>query len=886
MADHASQPGPGPLWAHAFNAMTAPVLIVGPTREIQNCNQAFLDLWQASLPELVGHGCPQLVHGSLDPVAECPLENDFGGQNAVALRLTRGGQAFQVHCFPIRDHGQALRGVVHVFEDVTKQERSELAQKESEEKFAKVFKASPLWVAISTLDQGRYLAVNDSFTTTTGYTREEVLGRTSSQVGIWLDPDQRRRAAEIIQEQGYLREFPIDFRRKSGELGHALWSAEKIELDGEACIISILADVTHRLAAERELRRSESLLRNLFHCVPELFTVHDRDYGVVFSNWRGHEFLPESLREGKPLCHEVYMERDTPCPDCTVRQVFEEGRPIIREHYNPVIQATREVTAFPVRDDAGQVVLVAEHVRDLTQARQAQARIREQHEIIVNVLHSLNHPFLVIDVKDYSVVLSNLEPGQVFPSQPVACHQLLHGLESPCGGPNLPCPMHMIRQTGQPTTCRHQVRRPDTQDQVLEVFGYPVFDEAGNLIQIIEYAMDISQAEQDRKKMKALEAKLRQGQKMEAIGTLAGGIAHDFNNILGAVMGYAELALLNNQEGLDSTRELERIMRAAERARELVLQILSFSRQTQLQRKPLSLTPVIKEALQLLRASLPASVEIETDLTATSDRVLADPTQIHQVLLNLCTNAAHAMRQGGGVLRVSLAQVELDPRSDPSLGELDRGPCLRLSVADSGPGIDPAILDRIFEPFFTTKSQGEGTGMGLAVVHGIIESHDGAVLVDNRPGHGAQFHIHLPLLAPQVLEEPETGPTAMPHGRERVLLVDDEKALREVGRRMLEKLGYRVVTVASGSEALARMAADPSGFDLVITDHGMPRMSGLELARELHARHPGLPMVMCTGFSDHLRARDLAPAGVAKLLAKPLLMRELAQALRQALEEA
>jgi PAS domain S-box-containing protein len=394
---------------------------------------------------------------------------------------------------------------------------------------------------------------------------------------------------------------------------------------------------------------------------------------------------------------------------------------------------------------------------------------------------------------------------------------------------------------------------------------------------------DVTERIRAERRFKVLEDQLRQSQKMEAIGTLAGGIAHDFNNILGAILGYAELAQMDSPGNDPMRRHIREVLRATRRARDLVKQILTFSRQSDQERKPTDLTLVVKEALQLLRASLPTTIDIRRETAGNLHLVAADPTQMHQVLMNLCTNAGQAMQATGGLLLVGLENVRLGPKETGRHPAARPGDYVRLSVRDSGPGMTTEVLPRIFDPYFTTKEKGEGTGLGLAVVHGIVETHEGFILVNSAPGQGALFEVYLPAIRP--LGQPEAAVTsAMPEGCERILLVDDEAALVEIGRLSLERLGYRVVALGDSREALTRFRQAPGEFDLVITDMTMPYLTGDRLAAELLAIRPDLPVILCTGYSAGISKERTQALGIREFVQKPLVIRELADTVRRALD--
>jgi signal transduction histidine kinase/ActR/RegA family two-component response regulator len=381
-----------------------------------------------------------------------------------------------------------------------------------------------------------------------------------------------------------------------------------------------------------------------------------------------------------------------------------------------------------------------------------------------------------------------------------------------------------------------------------------------------------------------LDEQVRQGQKIQAIGTLAGGIAHDFNNMLTAILGYTELASDDVPRDSITWHNLQRVLTAGTRARELVQQILAFSRQTTAQLQPVELPLLVRDMLSLLRASLPSTIEIRQHIESDVGMVLAAPTQIHQVLLNLCMNAEHAMRATGGVLEVRLEAVEVDAVFASVHPGIKPGPHVRLTVCDTGHGMPPEVLERIYEPFFTTKGVGEGTGMGLSVAHGIVASHGGAMTVVSAPGQSTTFAIYLPCNAgPIVRHDSVTEP--VPQGREHILFVDDEAVLVHLGQELLKRLGYTVTGHTSGMEALNAFRAAPHQFDLVITDQTMPTMTGETLAKALRDIRPDLPIVLCTGFSYAMTKDKAAALGIDAFLLKPLVAHGLGRTIRQVLAQ-
>ncbi len=413
----------------------------------------------------------------------------------------------------------------------------------------------------------------------------------------------------------------------------------------------------------------------------------------------------------------------------------------------------------------------------------------------------------------------------------------------------------------------------------------PVFKNTDQEIQqILCIGNDVTELKKAADANRALEIKLQQAQKMEAIGTLAGGIAHDFNNILTAIIGYAEIAKLRLTGESRARESLEEVLRASDRAKDLVGQILSFSRQGQQQLLPAQIGPIVKEALKLLRASLPSTIQIKQDIDPDAGVVKADPTQIHQVLMNLCTNALHAMQERGGILTVSLRNWSVDEGFAFRSPGLEPGKYVRLQVQDTGYGIAPEVLDRIFEPYFTTKKTGEGTGLGLAVVHGIVKSHEGVITVSSNREDGTAFDVFLPVI--EGGELPVLQPSEdLPRGDERILFVDDEHALVHLGKEMLEFLGYRVNACSSSLQALQLFRSRPNDFDLVITDLTMPHLTGEGLAQEVLSIREDIPIILCTGFKQKMTERYAAEIGLRALLIKPLRMREMADTVRRVLDK-
>jgi len=394
---------------------------------------------------------------------------------------------------------------------------------------------------------------------------------------------------------------------------------------------------------------------------------------------------------------------------------------------------------------------------------------------------------------------------------------------------------------------------------------------------------DITERKRVESENRYLEMQLQQSRKMEAIGTLAGGIAHDFNNILAIILGYAEMARADSPPKSTVANDLDKVLAGGNRAKDLVQQILEFSRQGEMEKIPLQPVNIVKETLKMLRHSLPATIEIIQDFTSGTGLILADPTEINQIMMNLCTNAFHAMEETGGKLDISLKEVTLSTKDLKHEPDVEAGTFVQLSVSDSGPGILPGIEAKIFEPYFTTKGIGKGTGMGLAIVHGIVKSNGGFISLYSEPGEGATFHVFLPVIEKELLPE-VLDVEPIPIGHEHILFIDDEEILAEMGKSMLEKLGYEVTVRSNSIEALETFKNQPDLFDLVITDQTMPGITGADIARRMVQIRFDIPIILCTGYSTVISEEKAKSMGIKEFALKPLSKKDLAVLIRKVLD--
>ena len=426
------------------------------------------------------------------------------------------------------------------------------------------------------------------------------------------------------------------------------------------------------------------------------------------------------------------------------------------------------------------------------------------------------------------------------------------------------------------------LKRRNGKNVPVEILGKAIYDQNGNVVGLQGTTRNISERKEAEKERQRLSAQLRHSQKMEAIGTLAGGIAHDFNNILTAIVGYAELSMMDAKENSRLSNNLREIYRAGSRATELVKQILTFCRQTELERQPMQISPIVKEALKLLRSSIPTTIEIDFFIKDNLGTTMADPTQIHQVVMNLCTNAAQAMEKTGGKLTVALDKTTLGNQFRTMHPDITPGVYFQLTVADTGHGISPEIMEKIFDPYFTTKKIEEGTGLGLSVSQGIVKSCGGEITVESKLNKGSIFKVYLPEISSNTLKE-EDKVIELPTGSQCILFVDDEPALVDMGQQRLSRLGYQVEGYTSSVKALSQFQANPSRYDLVITDMTMPIISGDRLARRLIEIRPDIPIILCTGYSRQISNERASACGIRSLLMKPITIKAMAETVKQVL---
>jgi PAS domain S-box-containing protein len=647
------------------------------------------------------------------------------------------------------------------------------------------------------------------------------------------------------------------------------------DTDGSPLIMEMGIDITERKQAEEALRNASLYTRSLIEAsldplvtinvdgkvtdvnkTTELITGISRDR-LIGSDFSDYFTEPDRARLGYQKAFEEGSVRNYPLT--------------IRDTKGHITEVLYNATVY--KNETGEVQGVFAAARDITALKAA-----EQERL---------HLIAAIEQSSESIVITD-DTGAILYANPAFGHINDYLLREARGknyfdlltgdGRDKGLKRKLTDILGKDRMWRDHFSRKkkDGASYALDVSISPVRDQSGK---IINYSI----IERDVTRETILEQHLRQQQKMEALGTLAGGIAHDFNNILMPIMINTELSLYDTPGTSPINQYLHTVLEAAQRGQELVNQIITFSRQKEQERKPIKLTPVIKEALRFLRATVSQNIELRENIDAESGMMLGDPTQIHQVVMNLCSNAAYAMREKGGMLEVSLTAVEVDAHMLAKHLDLKPGPYLKLTVSDTGHGMSQDIMKRIFDPFFTTKKTGEGTGMGLAVVHGIVKRHEGTIITYSEVGKGTTFNIFFPRIEGD-LESEAMDLGAIPMGTERILFVDDEEVQVRSGQRLLERLGYHVVATTDGRDALEVFRSKPDAFDLVITDQSMPRLTGIRLAEKMMRIRPDIPVILCTGFSEGVDGKKARATGIREFMMKPFSVRQLAETIRRVLD--
>jgi len=657
-------------------------------------------------------------------------------------------------------------------------------------------------------------------------------------------------------------------------------------------------------AGEREILKSKKFLENIFQTTGTGIFVTNEEGRIIRANRYSLKLFGFTEKEflGK---HVIDISLKTLSPDETnpvMERLFENGfvenyETICKRKDGSIFNVELNITAL--KDENEEVIGVVGSVRDVSSRKTAEEEIKKTKEQLENIIENSLDSIVVSDSKGRITKMNktflNLlgyKEEELLGKTPSVFALYEKGEYEITSGETVTitdayfeeglATMKKFFEQGKVVNWEYYFLRKDGKLVPIEENVVFLQDDQGNRLGSIAVIRDITERVRLENDQKKLAAQLQRAQKMEAIGTLAGGIAHDFNNILAAIMGYTEISLENLPEQNQVKKNMERVLLSAIRAKELVKQILAFSRQTNQERRPVKVRLLAQEALKLLRASIPTTIDIKYNLE-TESHIMADPTQIHQIVMNLCTNAIHAMPEKG-TLELTLTDSDIEATAAPRYPDLAPGPYVKLTVTDAGTGMDPKIIDRIFDPYFTTKELGKGTGMGLSVVHGIVSSHGGTITVDSELGKGSTFSVYLPK-AGRETEKATESLKPMPTGRESILFIDDEELLIDMGQKIIASLGYTVISKKSSMEALDEFRKDPYKFDLVITDYTMPQMTGYELAKKLLCVRSNIPIILCSGFSESISADKAKKAGIREFLIKPINRQQIAETIRRVLDQ-
>lgn len=760
--------------------------------------------------------------------------------------------------------------------------KSEAALQESEQKYRGIFNNAIEGIYQAT-PEGRFLSANSSLAHMYGYDTPAALIADITDIGkqLYVDPRERERFKRLMDKRGSVEDYETQFYRKDGNIIWISFNARSVKDDENNILYyeGTIVEITERKRAEESLQKMALEWQNTFDAVGSAVWLLDENQRVVRANRATKDIFGKDPDEllGR-FCYEVVHCTSHPitgCPGICTRQTRQ------RESMELNMGGRwLEVVTDPILDDNGRLSGIIHIVNDVTDRKKAEEAVKESEQLYRTLAEkSLVGTYVVqkgkhVFVSKNAAAIVGYRPTELIGKDASA---LIHPEDVTLAREN------GIKMLNGERTAPYEFRvimKNNDVRWILEAVAPIVFD--GNPA-ILGSAMDITEQKKSEEEHRMLERQLRQAQKMEAIGTLAGGIAHDFNNILGAISGFTELTLEHVPADSKAKKYLKRILTSSLRAADLVSQILAFSRQTEKALQPLRVSPIIKEVLKLIRATIPTSIEIRHNITAEPDMVMAEATCIHQVMMNLCTNANHAMRKNGGALSVSLTSESI------VIGDMDHsglkpGPYLKLTVSDTGEGIEPGVIDKIFDPFFTTKKLGEGTGLGLSVIHGIVKSLDGEITVESRLGQGTSFHVWLPMLSDsprEIMTEAEEKISI--NGSGRILFVDDEEALIEMTTDMLESLGYEVMATNDSIDALEIFRANPDRFDLVIADQTMPEMTGMAMAQEIMKIKPDTPIILCTGFSSTVDEETAKKAGIRDFVFKPIIKNKIADSIHHIL---
>lgn len=869
-------------WKHIFDSISDPAMVLSLDHTVVAINQAVMKMTGLEEEELVGKKCSEIFHCSDEPPGFCPHESVLVSNQPATH--TCEVEAFDgthlVTASPIFDETGKLIHTVHIARDITELKYSAKALKESESRLNLALKAANQGLYDLNVKTGEAI-VNDEYMTMLGYEPGEFI-ETNQKWIKRLHPDDLEKVSDFYASYiaGEADEYKVEFRQKTknGEWKWILSLGEIVERDRDGYPLRMLGthtDITDQKKMEQSLKESAGLLESIFRTSPVgIGLVIDRVF--KWTNEKLCELTGYSEEELKGQSARMVYPNDE-AYEFVGKEKYEQikkyGTGTVatkwRKKDGSVIDVLLSSTPLDLQDLSVGVTFT---VLDITKVKKYQSdlkKARDEWERSFNAIQDLvtiqNKDRRIIRVNDATCQFFNKRQDEIIGSH---CYELFRGISDPC----TTCPLTETLDDTEPhaTIIEHK-----NLGKIFHVSSSPILDDKGQIEQLIHVAKDITM-------QKKMEDDLLQAHKMEAIGTLAGGVAHDFNNILSAVIGYAQLAKINMEDPQEAISDIDEILKAGYRAQNLVKQILTFSRKGEQKLESFKPYIIVKEALKLMRASIPSTIEIQEDIDPSSGTVTADPTNIQQVLMNLCTNALHAMENEQGVLKVSLRQKDLsDADVEGELG-ISAGSFIEINVSDTGHGMDKETVSRIFEPYFTTKNT--GSGMGLSVVHGIIRGYGGMIKVESDIDQGTTFKVYIPVSHKKIETQQARPVNSLPTGNEHILVVDDEDTIINFQKAALEHLGYTVTATTSSLHAFNKFEANPDKYDLLITDQTMPHMPGSELAKEIFKIKPDFPIILCTGYSSLVSEKAALKMGIKEFLLKPVDWERLAQVVRVALD--
>ena len=800
--------------------------------------------------------------------------------------VDKSGAKHWAHTFkvPIKGKNGQNRGLVALSVVITGRKEAEAARQESEGKYRDLVETSQhmIWRADK---EGRFTYLNPTWKETLGYDLEEMLGRPFTDFKKPAEADRTFEDRKTILGGGKLSDYETIYLSKSGQELAFIFEGKPI-FDRGGKIVGTQGtaqDITGRKRAEEAQRESENLLNTFFEVAPLQLAIKDKDgrYVSVNQNWCDFHGttpqavlgrLPTELPFGsKARFFQIYQEDQKTAEFGTV------DLPEIAEVSSSGETQWFHIIKVPIKGHQGEFRGLVSMALDVSERKRAEEALRESEEKLRAMADNSPAQMNLKDLEQrYTLVNRQFEIVHGISSKE-ALGKKTEDLFPSAYTKKIVAQEKEVLRTGQTIEWELETPLPDGSKMTVINTKFPIRDDNNKITGVGTITTDISYR-------KALEEQLRQSQKMEALGTLAGGIAHDFNNILYPIIGFSDLLLEKMEASSEEYLYLTHIAGSARRAKDLVSQILLFSRHSQTAKSVCDLVPVAKEVIKLMRSTLPKTISIKEEVSKNQATVFCDPSQIHQVLLNLCVNAGQAI-SGIGEIKTALETLEFEG-FECFDGKKLFGKYVRLAVSDSGVGMDEETRSQIFDPFFTTREVGKGTGLGLSTVFGIIQNHGGGIAVSSEPGKGATFEIFLPLAEGNIEKLPDTPEPVRDFGSEHILFVDDEEAITKLGRISLERLGYKVTVVSDGPKALEIFTANPDRFNLVVTDQTMPNMTGETLAHELLKLRPDLPIILCTGHSEVISPESSKAIGITTFLYKPITPNELGRAVREVLHQA